>query len=214
MMETRIFDLKEHDSELVIQDTISELRLGSPVVFPTDTVYGLCTIPEPEPIIQLFKLKKRVKKQVPILFSDLNIIINEVIKSVPDWLKEFAELFWPGPFTLVLSARLILPGVSDDGFIGIRQPNHPEILQVISGLNGYIAATSANISGVGDGTDFDTIINEFNGKVPVIVKNDKPMQNIPSLVMKFINNEIQVLRGDPKQSIIQDFFNSCRIRIS
>ena len=207
-----VIKLNETNKNSIIEGAMKVLLNNEILIFPTDTVYGLCGLLTEAPIKKLFSLKQRKDKQVPILFSSLERVMQRLLKTIPDWFIAFAEKFWPGAYTLILESSQKIKGISDDGYIGIRQPDHPELLQVIEGVGGFIAATSANISGAGTGTDFEEIRDTFSTQVPLIVEGDISHAN-PSVVLKFHDEQVTILRSSGEINKVKDFFNLYNLEI-
>ncbi len=208
-----VIKLNETNKNSIIERAMKVLLNNEVVIFPTDTVYGLCGLLTEVPIKKLFSLKQRKDKPIPILFSSLERVMQRLLKHVPVWFIDFAEKFWPGAYTLILQSSQEINGISAFGYIGIRQPDHPELLQVIEGVGGFIAATSANISGVGTGTDFEEVKETFSTRVPLIVEGDISQGN-PSVVLKFQDDRISILRSSGEINEVKDFFNLYNLEVT
>lgn len=208
-----VIKLNETNKDSIIESAMKVLLNDDILIFPTDTVYGLCSLLTEAPIKKLFSLKQRKEKQVPILFSKLERVMQRLLKQIPVWFIAFSEKFWPGAYTLILQSTQKIIGISDDGYIGIRQPDHPELLQVIEGVGGFVAATSANISGVGTGADFNEIKETFSTQVPLIVEGDISNTN-PSVVLKFHDERVTILRSSGEINEVKDFFNLYNVEIT
>src|SRR5207245_6352915 len=92
----------------VTEGAVAALRAGRPVILPTDTVYGLCALPEHEDV--LYELKGRDRsKPVALLAAD----VEELAAAVPGLDRSILERYLPGPYTLVF------------GEIGLRVPDLP-----------------------------------------------------------------------------------------
>ena len=120
------------------------------VSFPTDTVPALAA--HPEQAERIFALKQRSLDTPLILMAaridDLWPYLSGTLAEQALW-RSVAERYWPGPLTLVLSASDRLPPAinpSQTGTVGVRVPNHPIALHVLS-QTGPLATTSANRSG-------------------------------------------------------------------
>mgnify|MGYP003482360275 CR=1 FL=1 len=132
-----------------IEKAVSVLSRDGLVVYPTETVYGLGADALSEPaVLKVFEAKQRLLgKPISVAVSDLEIIKN--IAYVDEFAEEFISRFLPGPVTVVLPVKSSLPGdlSCGTGTIGIRFPDHPLALALISALDAPITSTSANISG-------------------------------------------------------------------
>jgi L-threonylcarbamoyladenylate synthase len=145
-LETRL--LRSGDTSSLIE-AAAWLRRGFPVVFPTDTVYGVGAIPYEETAIErLYAAKGRpAAKGIPILLADMADLAR-VAHSVAPLALTLIERFWPGPLTLIVPRRAELPDViSPNDTIAVRIPAHELARELIRQAGGAVATTSANLSG-------------------------------------------------------------------
>jgi len=134
-----------------VEEAITALRTGLPVILPTDTVYGLCADAYREaPVQRLVRLKGRPNGMpLALLASDLEVILD----AVPELRGRAAVLargLLPGPFTLILAnpgRRFRWLSGSDPESIGIRVPELPDECHAVLDRLGAVAATSANLHG-------------------------------------------------------------------
>ena len=112
------------------EDVVAALRAGRAVILPTDTVYGLCALPEHEDVIYELKGRDR-SKPVALLAADLETLVA----AVPGLDRSVLEQYLPGPYTLVV------------GTVGVRvtdlPPNAADVVRAVR----VVVATSANLSG-------------------------------------------------------------------
>lgn len=120
---------------------------GGVVVFPTDTVYGIgCDPYNKSSVEKIYQIKKRSKeKPLPILGYSMSTI-NEIVQF-DDKSKKIAEVFWPGPLTLVLKLKDDkLKKILRVNKIGVRVPNNQCLLDILRDSK-FLIGTSANYSG-------------------------------------------------------------------
>jgi L-threonylcarbamoyladenylate synthase len=160
----------------VTGDAVAALRAGRAVILPTDTVYGLCALPEYEDV--LYELKDRDRsKPVALLAAD----VDALIERLPDLDRAVLERYLPGPYTLV------------SGPVGVRVPDlPPAAAEVVRGV-GVIAATSANLSGGADPRRIEDIPEEIRAACGAIVDAGE-LPGIPSTVLDISNGEPRVVR--------------------
>ena len=116
----------------------SALRNGEAIVLPTDTVYGVATLPDHEDV--LYALKERpAAMPIAVLVASVEQAEAAAGRSLPAAARRLAARFWPGPLTLVV------PG-TDSATVGVRCPDHEFVLQLVA-LVGAITTTSANRHG-------------------------------------------------------------------
>ena len=147
---------------------------GKLVILKTDTLYALsCDASNEDAVQKIFALKNReFGKALPILVSDIEQ--GEIYAEFNDLARRLESAFWPGPLTLILPSRGLLPSVVDGGAgtLALRAPNHPHILKLIKSLGHPIIGTSANISGSHDIIALDDIIKYFGTSVGSILDLD------------------------------------------
>ncbi|MDI6720624.1 MAG: L-threonylcarbamoyladenylate synthase [Methanomicrobiales archaeon] len=136
----------------IIREAVRVLQRDGLVVYPTDTIYGLGgDALSDDAVLKVFEAKQRPHSQpISVAVSDVDMLC--AIAVVPDEAMEFIERFLPGPVTVVLKAKSLLPPMLTGGGerIGVRIPAHEIALSLISALDGPITATSANLHGEKD----------------------------------------------------------------
>ncbi len=158
------------------EDAVAALRAGRAVILPTDTVYGLCALPEHEDV--LYDLKGRDRsKPVALLAAD----VDALAAVVPGLDSPVLERYLPGPYTLVV------------GKVGVRVPNLPPASAGIVRAVGVVAATSANFSGGPDPRRVADIPAEIRAACGAIVDAGE-LDGIPSTVIDVTGAKPRVLR--------------------
>jgi L-threonylcarbamoyladenylate synthase len=160
----------------VSEDAVAALRAGRAVILPTDTVYGLCTLPEHEDV--LYELKGRDRsKPVALLAAD----VDALVVAVPSLDRLVLERYLPGPFTLVF------------GTTGVRVPDLPPTAAAVVREVGVVAATSANSSGGPDPRRVEDVPEEILAACGAIVDAGE-LPGVPSTVIDLTSGEPRVLR--------------------
>ena len=179
------------------EQAISAIRLGKPVVIPTDTVYGLVTSPyRSEPVARLYRLKGRGAQQpMALMAPDLEMLF-ELVPELRGRAGVVARALLPGPLTLVLSnpARRFpwLTGERPDT-IGVRVPELPDVSAPILTGVGALAATSANLSGGPDPAALEEVPAEIRESCGALVDGGR-LPGTPSTVVDLTGPEPRVLR--------------------
>lgn len=174
---------------------MEELKKGSVIAVPTDTVYGIACLLENESAIhEIFRIKERdTSKAVPLLIGEYEQIIC-ASDGISESGQKLAKRFWPGPLTLVIPKRLELPDVlSPYPTVGIRMPDHAWLCQLIRGV-GVLAATSANISGGANPRTAQDVLHQLDGRIPLIIDGGPCEGGVPSTVVDCSQEEIAILR--------------------
>lgn len=133
----------------IIDKAVSVLMHDGTIIYPTETVYGLgADAFSDEAILKVYEAKERpLGMPVSIAVSDFDML--GAVARIEPWMQGFIETFLPGPVTIILEAKSILPDIltGGTGMIGIRIPSHEIALQIIERFDAPITATSANLHG-------------------------------------------------------------------
>jgi L-threonylcarbamoyladenylate synthase len=123
------------------------IRSGRLVAFPTETVYGLgANALDAVAVARIFAAKGRPHTSPLIVHVDSLEMAQNLAKEWPETATRLAERYWPGPLTLVLKKRPVIPDLVTAGLdtVGLRVPAHPLALELIREAGVPIAAPSAN----------------------------------------------------------------------
>jgi L-threonylcarbamoyladenylate synthase len=132
-----------------LADIVSLLRAGQVIAFPTDTAYGLAADPFNDAAVdRIFRIKGRPEAK-PILLIVNSVRMAESVSEPPPLFYEVAEVFWPGPLTLIVpSSRLLSTKITaGTNTIGVRWPVAPFATTIVDRFGKPITATSANLTG-------------------------------------------------------------------
>ena len=136
--------------EARFQAAAAALREGRPVVFPTDTVYGIgvATAHAAGPGALYAAKGRPASKPIPWLVGSM-ADLERYGQGVPGYARELASEGWPGPLTLVVRASSAVPEAyrSAEGTIALRMPGSSEALALMDAVGCPLATTSANLSG-------------------------------------------------------------------
>jgi L-threonylcarbamoyladenylate synthase len=147
----------------VISEAVTVLKRGGVIVYPTDTVYGLgANACDWYAVEQVFKIKKRpFSKPLPIIARSIKWVVE--LAFVPPKLEKILSEIWPGPTTIILPKKEVIPSIvtAKRKGVGIRIPDYI-LTDKLLGRFGYpLTATSANISGEEATGDIKKIIEMF-----------------------------------------------------
>ena len=176
---------------------IASLKEGLPVIFPTDTVYGIgVSVRHAKSPQALYDAKRReAGKPVAWLVGGPDAL-DEFGVSVPQRARELVSAHWPGALTVIVKASEAVPVAfqSKEGTIGLRMPESPVALSLIGAVGGPLATSSANMSGGPDPTSFGDIDDELLRAVPVAIDDVCPSSGIASTVVDCSRGTVEVLR--------------------
>ncbi|OPX49038.1 L-threonylcarbamoyladenylate synthase [Clostridium thermobutyricum] len=174
-METKVYVLDGKEDSKFIKEAAECIKKDGIVAFPTETVYGLgANALKAECVKKIFEAKGRPQDN-PLIIHVASKEIDKYVKNVPEVAKKLMEKFWPGPLTLILEKRDIVPMQTSANLntIGIRMPNNKVALELIKESGVPIAAPSANISGRPSPTTIDVCVEDLKGKVDYIIGGEK-----------------------------------------
>jgi L-threonylcarbamoyladenylate synthase len=171
------------------------VKRGGLVVYPTDTVYGLgCDPFNVTAVKQVFKVKGEREKPLPILASSIDHV--EKIASLSQKAEKIARWFWPGPLTLIVPKKPILPEVvtCNPNSVGVRVPNHAVALRLINLSNGLLVGTSANKTGEKPSQTAPEAARQLGEEVDVILDDGPTTLGVPSTVADLTSKKLRILR--------------------
>ena len=167
------------------------------VAIPTETVYGLAANAlNSIAVAKIFEAKERPTFDPLIVHTyDLKIVYDFVTEVHPSLLK-LAETFWPGPLTLLLPKKEVIPNLVTSGLdrVGVRIPNHPLTLNLLSQLSFPLAAPSANPFGYISPTSAEHVQKQLGEKIPYILDGGNCKVGLESTIVGEENGEIIIYR--------------------
>ena len=179
-------------------DIASEfIKQGKIVVFPTETVYGIGTNGLDEKAVRkLYEVKKRpLNKPISLLVSNMEMV-KSIAKDITELEYKIMEKFFPGPLTIILKKKDIVPDIVTAGqdTVGIRMPSG-EMARKLVELSGVpIATPSANISGQPSGTNLSEIKENFKESVDFYIDGGNSELGISSTIVQVIDGKPKILR--------------------
>lgn len=193
-MKTRILPADAPETAAVAAAVI---RSGGLVAIPTETVYGLGADGlNPAAVAKIFEAKGRPNDNPLILHVADVGQIEKLCHDIPQSAYRLAEMFWPGPLTMVLPARDIVPKSTTAGLptVAVRCPDS-EITRKIIALSGVpIAAPSANISGKPSTTTAQHVLHDHDGKIELIVDGGPCRVGVESTIVDLTEARPRLLR--------------------
>lgn len=168
--------LVEHLPEgKALQETLGNaaacLTQGGLVAFPTETVYGLgADALNATAAKRIYEAKGRPSDN-PLIVHIAELEDMEKLAYTNDMAYMLAEAFWPGPLTIILPKKDIVPDGTTGGLqtVAIRMPSHPAALELIRESHVFVAAPSANTSGRPSPTKAEHVVEDMWGKIEYIV---------------------------------------------
>ena len=171
-----------------ISNAVDALNNGALVAIPTETVYGLAGSAFSEHAIQkIFELKNRPFCNPLILHTHSIQEVLKFVQHIPPNAMKLAEAFWPGPLTLLLPKKSIIPQIVTAGshLVAVRIPNHPVALNLLKQLDFPLVAPSANPYTRISPTNAKMVDDYFGANLPVILDGDICSKGIESTIVGF-----------------------------
>jgi len=175
----------------------SFLEKGKLVGIPTETVYGLAgNALNPEAVALIFETKNRPSFDPLILHTSSLERVKEFVLAFPESLKKLAEKFWPGPLTLLLPKKEIVPDLVTSGLdrVAVRVPKHDLTLELLKSLEFPLAAPSANPFGYISPTHPQHVQAQLGDKIPFILDGGPCEVGLESTIVGLEGEQLVVYR--------------------
>lgn len=205
---SKIIDLKNNFDLNKIKEAGNIIKEGKLVIFPTETVYGIGADGLSKDAVKSIFIAKGRAQDNPLILHVSNFeMIDMIAKNITDIEMEIMNIFFPGPLTIILDKKDIVPNNVSCNLdtVGVRMPSNKIAHALIECAGVPIAAPSANISGKPSGTNIDDIKKELGDKVDLIIDGGETDIGLESTVIRVMNKKVKILR--PGKITIQDFLD-------
>ncbi len=165
-MNTKRFTAQE------VEQAAEILKRGGLLGIPTETVYGLgANGLDPEAVARIFAAKGRPQDNPLILHIPSSDWLERYCEDIPEGAYALAARFWPGPMTMILRRKPIVPDAVTAGLdtVGMRCPSHPVCRAIIAAAGVPVAAPSGNTPGRPSPTNMAAMLEDMDGKNKGIV---------------------------------------------
>lgn len=176
---------------------------GELVAVPTETVYGLAAdASNPEAVRKIFTAKGRPSDHPLITHIHSHNALEKWAKNIPDWVHTLTDKFWPGPLTLILEKQDWVSEIITGGLptIGLRMPNHPVLLELLSQKKLAIAAPSANRYQRLSPTSASQVLSGLDGRISAVLDGGPCDVGTESTILAATENSASILRSGPIRS--------------
>ena len=173
------------------------IRQGKLVAIPTETVYGLGANGLDETAVaKIFEAKGRPQDNPLILHICGPEQIELFCHHIPQKAYDLAQAFWPGPLTIVLPARNIVPKRTTGGLdtVAVRCPDNAVTREIIRLSGVPIAAPSANLSGKPSTTTAEHVRHDHDGRIAAIVDGGPCRVGVESTIVDLTEERPRLLR--------------------
>ena len=191
-----------------ITDAAEILRRGGLLGIPTETVYGLgADALNEDAVRRIFEAKGRPQDNPLIIHVPTADWLERYCRDVPPAAYRLAERFWPGPLTMILPRREMIPLRTTGGLetVGVRCPDHPVTLAIIEAAGVPVAAPSGNTSGRPSPTTAQHMMEDMLGKIEGIVDGGPCTVGVESTIIDLTVQPPRLLRpgGLPLEALEQ-----------
>ncbi|MBN1134690.1 MAG: threonylcarbamoyl-AMP synthase [Methanosarcinaceae archaeon] len=194
---TEVFRIDSINFEETIKKAALILKKGGIVAFPTETVYGLgADALNPEAVRKIFRAKGRPADNPLIVHIASKEQLYKLVMEVPVYATGLMDAFWPGPLTLVLKRKNVVPDITTGGLdtVAIRMPDNHISLELIREAGTPIAAPSANVSGRPSPTDAEHVIADLAGRINAVIDDGSVKIGVESTVVDVTGDIPVILR--------------------
>ncbi|MGH9870636.1 MAG: L-threonylcarbamoyladenylate synthase [Candidatus Polarisedimenticolia bacterium] len=177
------------------------IRHGGLVAHPTETFYGLAADPfNAEAVARLGEVKEREASQACILIIPHTEAAHDLARiegAAHIWFSRLTRAFWPGPLTLVLTARrgLRCPALGRGETVAVRLSPHPVAIRLVRAVGAPITSTSANRKGEAPPTRADALDPAVADRVDLIVDGGTTPGGLPSTLLDLSGERPVVVRA-------------------
>src|SRR6266508_524107 len=180
-----------------IHEAASVIRRGGLVAFPTETVYGLgANALDADAVRKIFAAKDRPASDPLIVHIAALAQLDEIAEQIPPLARALTAAFWPGPLTLVLKRRAIVPANVAAGreTVAVRMPAHP-VAQALCAASGVpIAAPSANLFSRTSPTEAAHVLEDLDGRIDLLLDGGPTPIGLESTVLDLTSAQPTLLR--------------------
>jgi L-threonylcarbamoyladenylate synthase len=184
-----------------VEEAAQLLAAGQIVALPTETVYGLAANPlDPGAAARVFEAKERPFFDPLIVHLPSLDWLDRLTTAAGDPLVQaLIQRFWPGPLTLVLPRRPVVPDIVTAGLptVAVRMSAHPLFRAVLDHFGNPVAAPSANRFGRISPTAADHVLEELGGRIPLILDGGPCAVGLESTVVAPCDGSLRLLRAGP-----------------
>ena len=192
-----LYNWEDDISDDELERVIDTLDAGGIVIFPTDTVYGIgCNCFNEQAVAKLYEIKERAKYKPINVLTDCYEKIEMVADRINPIDRRLSENYMPGALTIIVKKNEKVPDSLTAGLdtIGVRIPDSNIALEILKRVDYPLATTSANLSGKKDGIKVEDFLNDFDGKVDIIIDGGTTKLKQSSTIVKVDGGQIDIIR--------------------
>jgi len=179
-----------------VREAAKLLQNGEVVAFPTETVYGLgANALDEQAVRKIFSVKGRPADN-PLIVHVASPEAAEPLCHVTPEARLLMERFWPGPLTLLLEKKPVIPAVTNAGLksVAMRMPDHSVAQKLLRACGVPVAAPSANRSGRPSPTAAQHVLEDLDGEIPMILDGGECKVGLESTVLDLTGPHPTIVR--------------------
>lgn len=185
------------------------LRSGGLVAYPTETVYGIAASAFViDTVARVYDVKQRPYNQALPVQVAKKADISTLARDVPPAAQQLVDRFFPGPLTLVFHRlpTVALTVTGGQNTIGIRMPDHPIPLSVISAFGAPVVCPSANLTGRRSPMSAADVLEDLDGRIDLVLDGGPTTDRIASTVLDVTSQPARLLReGKITRAMLEPF---------
>jgi len=217
-MTTKLVKISEEEissSQAILSKAAEIIRSGGLVVFPTETVYGLGADGTSEDAAKKIYAAKGRPSDNPLIIHIASPRDAEKYTYTSELFYKLAELFMPGPLTVVMRAKDTVPKATRGGLptVAVRCPENLVARKLIELSGCPIAAPSANLSGSPSPTNARHVFDDMNGRVDMIIDGGDSIIGLESTIVK-IEDDMTLTLLRPGKITPEDLSSVARLKIA
>jgi len=186
MTKTRVIKIHSK-SQLAgaIEEAAKLILEGGLVVYPTESCYGLgCNALDENAVRKVFVAKRRpLGRPLSVIVSDVTML--KKCAFIDERAEKLIERFWPGPLTIALRKKPVIPDVLNPRAVAARISSHPVATSLVRAANVPITATSANTSGKPPHYTVKQVLRDLKGRVDLVLDAGRLPRKKPSTIVDF-----------------------------
>ncbi len=198
LMKTELFRVNPHCcGEKDFKRAADVISGGGVVGFPTETLYGLGADPmNPRAVEKLYSLKGRKENKPTSIVISGRELLDFFAREISLDAEILMEKFWPGPLTIIFSAKdsvnpLLTGGT---GTIAARVPGSPVSLSLLKACNCPLTAPSANPEGKPAAASAGAVMEYFDGRIDLVIDAGPSPGRAPSTIVDLSCPRVRIIR--------------------
>ena len=186
--------VKSIRSAAAVAEAAALIRAGELVIVPTDTIYGIVTLPLDAATIDRFYGVRHRKPEPAMPFLIDGIDRMEALTRTTATALRLAHRFWPGPLTLILPPAAELSATLRGYPIAVRVPNYPPLLPLMDAVGGRLLTTGAILSGYPPAITAQEAVALFDEGIALILDGGPAPYGVPSTILDCVSEPPVVVR--------------------